>query len=424
MSVYKHLFCRNGHYYFRSKIPTDLLCYFPSNEIKKSLKTSDFKSALAVAASIRYKVQKAFTLLRSGMLQEEQVAGLIHGLVARKSLEDKQPTTLSIIMQQYINELGKNWGTKTTLEMQGTYRLILDVVGDIKLNNITKHSIVDLRGTLAQLPANMYKIYPDLTIKQILNRQDVIPMSTTSVNKHVSRLSSLMKYAIKEGYISINYAENMKIRQKRRMDEERKAYNAEDIQRIVTSLPHEAERSERFWIPLLAMYSGMRLDEICQLYLEDIQEIEGIWCFNINDEKDKKLKTLSSKRIIPVHPTLLSLGFINHVEAIKKSGLPRLWMNLKRRDADGYSNAFGKWFQRFNRANVTMDNDKVFHSFRHTVADHLKQKNVSDTVIAEILGHAHDSITMGRYGKRYQPQVLLDALMKLDYGLLIPESQI
>lgn len=38
--------------------------------------------------------------------------------------------------------------------------------------------------------------------------------------------------------------------------------------------------------------------------------------------------------------------------------------------------------------------------------------------VFEILGHAHDSITMGRYGKRYQPKVLLDAIVKLDYKLL------
>lgn len=36
--------------------------------------------------------------------------------------------------------------------------------------------------------------------------------------------------------------------------------------------------------------------------------------------------------------------------------------------------------------------------------------------------HAQDSITMGRYGKRYQPRVLLDSLGKLDYGLLIPKQ--
>jgi integrase len=60
----------------------------------------------------------------------------------------------------------------------------------------------------------------------------------------------------------------------------------------------------------------------------------------------------------------------------------------------------------------------VFHSFRHTVTDTLKQAGVSETVIAEIVGHSNSgSMTMGRYGKRYQPKVLLEALLKLDYGI-------
>ena len=76
--------------------------------------------------------------------------------------------------------------------------------------------------------------------------------------------------------------------------------------------------------------------------------------------------------------------------------------------------------QRFNREHVTTDKAKVFHSLRHTVADTLKQAGVQEVVISEIMGHANDSMTMSRYGKRYQPKVLLDALMHLDYGIEIP----
>ena len=92
-------------------------------------------------------------------------------------------------------------------------------------------------------------------------------------------------------------------------------------------------------------------------------------------------------------------------------------MNLNWREADGYSNAFGKWFQRFNREYVTDDPQNVFHSMSHLVTDCLKQAGVQEIVIAEIIGHANDSMTTGRYGKRYQPRVLLDALLKLDYGI-------
>jgi integrase len=229
-------------------------------------------------------------------------------------------------------------------------------------------------------------------------------------------LSSLLKYAIKEGYISVNYAERMKIPVRRRADEERKIYSQEEIQKIVKHLPHDPRKPERYWIPLIAMYSGLRLDEICQMYVEDVRLVDGMWSFSINDEKDKKLKTLSSKRIVPVHPELLNIGFVEYVDELKESGSPRLWMNLSRRDSDGYGNAFGKWFQRFNRTHITKDKAKVFHSFRHVVADTLKQAGVQEIVISEILGHANESMTMSRYGKRYQPKVLLEAMMHLDYG--------
>ena len=82
-----------------------------------------------------------------------------------------------------------------------------------------------------------------------------------------------------------------------------------------------------------------------------------------------------------------------------------------------YSQDFGKWYQRFNRKCVTANPKRVFHSFRHCLADRLKQAGIQETLIAEILGHSIESVTMGRYGKRYQPKVLLDALVKLDYEI-------
>jgi integrase len=63
---------------------------------------------------------------------------------------------------------------------------------------------------------------------------------------------------------------------------------------------------------------------------------------------------------------------------------------------------------------------KEFYSMRHTVTDTLKQAGELETVIAELVGHSTSgSMTMGRYGKRYQPKVLLEALVQLDYGLEI-----
>jgi len=161
------------------------------------------------------------------------------------------------------------------------------------------------------------------------------------------------------------------------------------------------------------MLSGLRLDEACQLYKEDIKEVEGIWCLDVNDSKDKKLKNLSSKRLVPVHPKLIDMGLIEYVQKCKTE---RLWPNLKWCKINGYSNSLGKWYQRFNRQHITDDPFKTFHSLRHAFADSLKQQGIQKELIAELMGHSQESITMGRYGKRYMPEVLLEVVKKLDYG--------
>jgi integrase len=420
MSRTSHLINRQGRFYYFVRVPSDLHHFFNSSFIKKSLKTNNKIVAREEAIALEHKIFKSFRLIRSGLLSDDQVSTIVTELLPKRNGNgkgSKDGLRLSELMEAYTNEHESRWGSKTKMENLGTYKLIKDVMGDVELKNFSKKTIVDLREKLGRLPANVYKLHPDKTVKQVLNMQGIVPMSTMSLNKHVSRLSSLMKFAIKEGYISVNYAERMKIPVRRRADEERKVYTQDEIQKIVKHLPRDPRKPERYWIPLIAMYSGLRLDEICQLYIEDVQQVDDICCFSINDEKDKKLKTLSSRRVVPVHPKLLDLGLLEYVEALKRSESPRLWMNLNRRDADGYGNAFGKWFQRFNRTYITTDKGKVFHSLRHVVADTLKQSGIQEIIISEILGHANDSLTMSRYGKRYQPKVLLEAMQFLDYGI-------
>jgi len=245
--------------------------------------------------------------------------------------------------------------------------------------------------------------------------KDVEPMSPSTVNKYLSRVGALLIWCVRQGYINRNPAEGLSINRNVKEEDERSAYTEDDLKKLIPSLgKFKNVDPERYFVPLIGMLSGARLNEICQLYLEDIKEIEDTWCFDINDEKDKRLKTMSSRRVIPVHPRLVELGFLEYVEQLRKSGAERVWPNLER-GRDGYSHRFGKWYQRHNRRYVTLDKKKCFHSFRHTVANNLKQNGVAESVIAEILGHANGSITTGRYGKRYRPGVLLEALMLLDY---------
>lgn len=419
-SFVNHVFVRNDIYYYRANVPVDLRHHFSTTEIKQSLKTKDAKLAKVMASSLEYKVQQTFCMIRTGMLPDDMVRSLVCELQPHKA-QNATKKLLSGLIDGYVQVNESKWTYKTKLEVIGCLKLVVDVMGDLEVKAINKQNVADFRSKLMKLPANMYKSYPGKTVEAILAMADIEPMSINSVNKHIMRLNALLSYAVSEGTIPVNYAQGMMLSDKRRTDELRKVYSIEDLNVIVRNLPREQARPERFWIPMIAMYSGMRLDEICQLYVEDVQQVDEVWCFSINAEKDKKLKNPASKRVVPIHPVLMSAGLLRYVDKVKSSGDPRLWMNLSWRKADGYGNAVGNWYRRFNREYVSKDEGKVFHSFRHTVTDTLKQIGVAETVIAEIVGHSTSgSMTMGRYGKRYQPKVLLEALVKLDYGITIP----
>ncbi len=70
--MFYHLIKRGRIYYFRLRIPNDLLSYFPISEVRKSLKTSNLPAAKILYSTWEDKFQKSFSMLRSGYATEEE----------------------------------------------------------------------------------------------------------------------------------------------------------------------------------------------------------------------------------------------------------------------------------------------------------------------------------------------------------------
>ncbi|UPU34492.1 site-specific integrase [Geomonas paludis] len=418
---------RNQHYYLRIRIPVDLRSITSSPELLKSLHTQDHKVARLSAASLLPKVLEVFALTRTGFISQQQASerldilmGLkqkagIPSLPAAQSAAQAPSPSISKVIEEYVNDRQSAWTSKTLLEYLSYLRLLQDVLEVHAVSDISRDTVRKLRDTLCRLPANLYKKHPNKTIAEVLLMNDITPMSTTTVNKLLTLFGSLMRHCIKEGYRKDNPTEGLKVKHIRRPDEERKAYSREDLRKIMSALPHPTDKPERYWIPMIGMYSGMRLGEICGLRIADIRQVDGVWCFDVNEEGDKRLKTAASTRLVPIHPTLIHMGFISFVEKMKDGKAARLWPSLVRREVDGYCAAVGNWYGRFNRMYVTSDSLKTFHSLRHTFADALKQLGSQESLIAELMGHTNCNITTGRYGKRYQPKVLLEVISRLNY---------
>jgi integrase len=117
----------------------------------------------------------------------------------------------------------------------------------------------------------------------------------------------------------------------------------------------QARHPYQFWLPLLGLYTGGRLEELCQLIVSDVVETNGIWAISINDEgDDKRIKTQQSRRIIPLHPQIVSLGFLQYIDSLKAARGSRVFPELKR-IGGRYGHAPSKWFNEKYRKQLGID---------------------------------------------------------------------
>lgn len=135
-------------------------------------------------------------------------------------------------------------------------------------------------------------------------------------------------------------------------------------------------------ITLIGMYSGMRLNEICSLKIDNIKTVEGVLCFEVLEGKTK-----SAKRLVPVHSALNTL-----VESLLQTPSNNfLFYRASIIDrADGKRSTWHT--QRFTRAKRKAlgergSDRKVFHSLRHEFAQQLDRAQVPEDRIALLMGH-------------------------------------
>ncbi len=102
-------------------------------------------------------------------------------------------------------------------------------------------------------------------------------------------------------------------------------------------VPREQAKHWHFWLPLLSYYTGAYSDEIGNLTLSDIVTLQGIDCFYFHT--NDKIKS----RYIPIHTTLVSAGFLDFIEYVKKHSHCRLMFDLPKKSGR-YSEKVRIWF--------------------------------------------------------------------------------
>ncbi len=265
-----------------------------------------------------------------------------------------------------------------------------------------------------------------MSLRQVVeSAKDYQTITAVTINNRLRKLTAFFNWCKSNGYMEHNPLAGMKVMAGAAKDA-RLSFDRSDLLVLlnIDTLRQEARKHPwRFWLPLLARFTGARLEELCQLHTADIVELQGIPCIRIDDSHDgQKLKNQSSRRTLPIHPALIGIGLLEYVESIRARGVTRAFPDLEPTRGK-YGHAPSKWFGRYKAKMGITDPRKTFHSFRHTFIDDLREAGVQDSLIKQMVGHDDGSVTFGVYGSRLQVTAMQTALESIERDHMEQKTQ-
>lgn len=347
--------------------------------------------------------------------------------------------TLKDLITIYHKEKEQSWADPASTK--AIHSRILHMFGDIPLSEIDREMCVQFREDLKEYPL---KNSDFTTPWRTLSARKKTRLSERTQNGTVSELLTLFDYA-NDNHMGImgNPARNLL---KRKEDCEpkkvREYYTVEELNQMVQVLAKvdKIKKPETFWIPLMALYTGARANEICMLRCDDFVQEEKTWFIQFRNVPEYNQRTKNENdRKTPVHPVLVKLGLIVYCKKQRQAGSDRLFSNLKLKRGKwnvDYGKQYNRTFKRKFLQGYTEEqlSAKDLHTFRVTLISwFIKSGKVNDMLTFEtlrsIVGHFEDSetnaimkylqnvkITLKTYGGGFEVDPV-SFLNQLDYGI-------
>ncbi len=302
----------------------------------------------------------------------------------------------SEVVALYLEERKLDNKENTRRDKARTYADFQDLLGDVEINLLTKAEGVQ------------WKTHE-------MNRG----IKANSVNSRIGELNDLFKWAINNGHYTASDkspVDGLRIGKKSQLAAKTQSYepfsNDELKQIFGTGYLKKFNKPDFYWLPLVALFTGARREELASLRASNVNIVDGIASIQIEDGKNQ-----NARRLVPIHPKLMEMGFMDYAKNVQALGSEYLFPYLVDGPNGKGKNAgrhFSKWL-----GILGIDSPrKVFHSFRHTVITRLHATGANPAHVMQIAGHADE--TKGVHFKTYTHDVglkaLADTLAKLEYS--------
>ncbi|QCO55367.1 site-specific integrase [Pseudorhodobacter turbinis] len=339
-----------------------------------------------------------------------------------------------------MNEMKRSEGIeeKTLRQYESFVGLFTTLTGISDVRLIRQADATGFRAALYKLPKSWGKSPADrnATREEIMARAAKLPpekvgLSIGTINRHLEHLGQIVEWASDEG-IAVN--PKLKPGKLRRKDtvrdcDKKQAFTEAELHLLFKSPVWTGSKSEYhqtdpgtevyrngiYWSPVIGAFTGARREEIAGLAPADIVERDGIPCLSIEDSELRRIKNISSKRLVPIHSRLIALGFLEFVDEARAKEQAELFPDLREPATGKHGRKLGRRMRQIVDKTFGIEGAGLsFHSLRHYVQGTLEHvPEVTDKVLRDIVGHEGKDTHERTYSKPAPPAVLQAAIERL-----------
>lgn len=417
----------------------------PTAAVKRRVNEELSKRGAELTQEERRKIEIA--VLQAELLAWNDIRARLGGaIIPTPVVEDTTTTGKDPTLKQAFTRWKEGGGARggklpspnTADEAEVAVRRFTELHGNLCVSSIKKMQVRSFRDAMIKLPKHLPRNLQKLPLPRLLEQmpEGLEKRSARTINKSLRLLSAITNAAAEEldfadrpggwrnPFHKITIVEDDG-------GDDRLPFTSADLKAIFSSpvyaqakRPKGGRGEAAFWFPLIALFTGARLEEIAQLYVRDLQQVpnEDLWFFDITDTgEDQRLKVgAKNRREVPVHSELVRLGLVAWLlRREAEVGLDGpLFPHFEPNRAKKRSGPWSKWFNRYLRDDCGItDPRKVFHSFRHTFKDACRNSDVAEDHHDQLTSHASRGRNAGRgYGVGLSLGTLNRSLQKVRYG--------
>ncbi len=332
----------------------------------------------------------------------------------------QSPKSFNILAQTWLKSKNESDVSEDYKKKQKqNVDVISSIFQELDLESASITEVEDKLKILMKMPKNKNKIYPKLTIEEVIERHpNCDKISGKTFETYNLTFNSVLKEAYRLEELSINLVEKIKLPKIKDDEIVRKPFKVEQLNKLFKSKSFIKQSEQKdFWLPIISLYTGMRIHEICQLLTSDIKYKNNIHYIDIvesaeNSDIKKKLKNKTAKRVVPIHKDLIDLGFLKYV---KKQNKTNNLFPLLVKDNQVRSDLASKRFYTTSIKAKIKEEGICFHSFRHTFRDAGRNNDVDAKKMEQLGGWKSDKSLAEHYGDGFNLEKLNEAIQNIKY---------